>query len=131
MFVPDDGGRASAGLRGRSGDCAVRAVAIAADMPYREAQRLIKEFAAKGKQGNRAIARGVYREDLDAALRSIGWTWHPAPKFKGRKARYTDIPGTAILRMARHFAAVRDGELRDTWDCSQKMVYGYWTKEVA
>lgn len=128
MFVVDDGGRQAAGFKGKSDDCAVRAVAIAAEMPYRDAQRLIKDFAAKGKQGNRAIARGVYKEDLDAAMRSIGWVWRKAPVFEGRKARYSDIPGIAILRMARHYAAVVNGELHDSWDSSQKMVYGYWTK---
>ena len=128
MFIKDDGGRQAAGLKGSSGDCAVRAVAIAIGMPYRDAQKLVKDFAAKGRQGNRAIARGVYKEDLDAALRSIGWVWHKARVIEGRKARYSDIPGTAIVRMARHYAAVVDGGLHDSWDSTEKMVYGYWAK---
>lgn len=128
MFVYDDGGRLESGLKGRSGDCAVRAVSVATGMNYKDARLLIKEFAAKGKQGNKAIANGVYKEDLNAALESIGWEWRSAPKFEGRKAKYTDISGVAILRMARHFAAVVNGELRDTWDSSEKMVYGYWVK---
>jgi len=128
MFVYDDGGRLDAGLKGKSGDCAVRAVAIATGMKYKEAQALIKDFSAKGKLGSKAIANGVYKEDLDAALRSIGWKWFSAPKFEGRKARYSDINGIAIVRMARHYAAVIEGELRDSWDSSEKMVYGYWAK---
>lgn len=128
MFVEDDGGRQAAGFKGKSGDCAVRAVAIATGLSYRDAQKLVKDFAAKGKQGNRAISRGVYKEDLDAALRSIGWVWHKAPTLEGRKARYSDIHGVAIVRMAKHYAAVVNGELRDSWDSSNKMVYGYWAK---
>ena len=128
MYQFCDGGRRAAGLKGKSGDCAVRALAIAAQMEYRVAQRLIKEYAAKGRQGSKAIARGVYREDFDAALRSIGWQWQSAPIFPGRKARYYDIPGTAILRMAKHYAAVVDGVLLDSWDSSNKMVYGFWAK---
>lgn len=128
MYQFNDGGRASAGFTGQSGDCAVRALAIATGMDYKAARKLVKEFAAKGKQGNKAIANGVYKEDLDACLRSLGWRWMPAPKFDGRKARYSDIYGTAILRMARHFAAVVDGVLMDTFDSREKMVYGYWFK---
>lgn len=129
MFIFSDGGRQAAGFKGVSGDCAVRALSIATGLEYRHSMKLIKEFAARGKQGNKAIAKGVYKEDLDALLRSLGWTWKTAPKFTGRKAMYSDIPGIAIVRMARHYAAVLDGELHDSWDSSGKMVYGYWTKD--
>lgn len=126
MYLHSDGGRKDAGFKGKSGDCGVRAVAIACDIGYNEARKRLKEFAAKGNQGNKAIARGIYKDDMDAFMRSIGWEWKQAPKFEGRKARYSDIPGRAVLRMARHFAAVVDGVLLDTWDSSRKMVYGYW-----
>lgn len=128
MYIENDGGRKAAGFKAKSNDCAIRSLSIAANIEYKEAMMLIKEFSAKGKKGNKAIANGVYREDFDAALRSIGWQWHQAPKFEGRKARYSDIDGIAILRMAKHFAAVVNGELHDTWDSSGKMVYGYWKK---
>jgi len=128
MFVYDDAGRKDAGFKGRSNDCAVRSVAIALAMRYKDAQKVVKEFSAKGKLGSKAISGGVFKEDLDAALLSLGWVWHKAPVFKGRKARYSDIPGVAILRMAKHFSAVVDGELHDTWDSSDKMVYGYWAR---
>ena len=123
----NDGGARAAGRKGNT-DCGIRSVAIACDMDYMDAVKLLKEFAKRGKAGSAAIAKGIYKEDLDAALRSIGWTWHSAPKFDGRKARYSDIEGTAILRMASHFSVVIDGVLHDTWDSSNKMVYGYWSK---
>jgi hypothetical protein len=34
MWVPDDGGRAAAGFTGRAGDCVIRAIAIASELPY-------------------------------------------------------------------------------------------------
>ena len=128
MYQYSDGGRIDAGFKGKS-DCGIRAVSIACDIGYKEARKLLKEYAKRGKQGNGQIARGIYKEDMDAALGSLGWRWFPAPKFEGRKARYGDLPqGRYIVRMARHYAAVIDGVLLDAWDSSEKMVYGYWGK---
>ncbi len=128
MYKYDDGGRSESGLKSKT-DCGIRAVSIACEIPYQEARTLLKEFAARGKQGSRAISRGMYKEDMDTALRSIGWVWKSAPKFDGRKARYADLPhGRVIARMAHHYAAVVDGVLLDAFDSSHKMVYGYWQR---
>lgn len=128
MYKHDDGGRSAAGMKGKC-DCGIRAVAIACQLSYLDARKLLKDYASTGKQGNRAVARGIYKDDMDAALRSLGWRWQPAPKLSGRKARYFDLPqGRLIARMARHYAAVIDGVLRDDWDSSNKMVYGYWAQ---
>jgi len=125
----NDGGRSEAGFKGES-DCGIRAVSIACDMTYKAARKLLQEHARKGKQGNGTISAGIYREDMDAALSSIGWVWVSAPKLTGRKARYHDLPATGIhiARMAKHYAAVVHGDLYDAWNSSEKMVYGYWTK---
>lgn len=126
-YTYDDGGRVAAGMKSQS-DCGIRAIAIAIGMEYHAARKFIRAFAKAGKQGNGQISNGIYKEDMNAALESIGWVWCSAPKFEGRKARYSDIPGTAILRMARHYSIVKDGVLYDSWDSSHKMVYGYWAK---
>jgi len=125
----NDGGRADAGFKGQT-DCGIRAVAIALGMGYKEARAVLKESASKGKQGNKAIANGIYKEDLSSALAKFGWYWESAPKFSGRKARCSDLKdeGTIIARQARHYVAVIDGVPEDTWDSSDKMVYGYWKK---
>ena len=34
--------------------------------------------------------------------------------------------GSFILKLAHHVAAVEDGVLIDTWDCSDKCVYTAW-----
>ena len=44
QFEEDDGGRAAAGFRGYAKDCAIRAVAIALDLPYRQIHREITEL---------------------------------------------------------------------------------------
>jgi hypothetical protein len=36
MWVADDGGRAATGFSGKTGDCVVRAIAIACELPYAE-----------------------------------------------------------------------------------------------
>jgi len=40
-FIIDDGGRSAAGYRGDTGDCVVRAIAIAASRPYAEVYKAI------------------------------------------------------------------------------------------
>ena len=107
-FYYNDGGRVESGRRGIAGDCAVRAMAIALELDY----------------------DACYKEIYDAILKRHGWVWHSAPKFKGVKARAEDMPdGVVIARQARHFVAVIDGAVHDIWNCSHKMVYGYWAKK--
>jgi len=124
----NDGGR-SKYFKGKAGDCAARAMAIALDIDYKQAYDELAKANAKGRGGNKSARNGIFKEDFDAVLKSHGWLWVSAPKFDGRKARYNDMPeGRVIVRMARHFAAVINGELNDSWDSSHKMVYGYWIK---
>ncbi len=129
MYIYDDGGREEAGFKSK-GDCGIRAISIACEISYNESRKLLKEYAKRGKAQSGQISKGIYKEDLEAALNSIGWVWHSAPKFEGRKARYNDLPkGRVIARMAKHYAAIIDGDLRDSWDSSHKMVYGYWREK--
>ena len=124
----NDGGRADAGLKGDT-DCGIRAMAIACEISYSEARARLKEASLEGKLGSRAISRGIWKEDLADALALLGWSWKTAPKISGRKARCKDLTGTVIARQARHFVAVIDGIPQDTWDTSERMVYGYWAKK--
>ena len=126
-FKYNDGGQTKS-LKG--GYCGVRALAIAADMDFDKAAKHLKEYTNRGKAGNRAISKGIYKDDYDAALKALGFKWHSAPKFEGRKARCSDLTGTVIARQARHFVAVVDGVPNDIWDCSGKMVYGYWQRNT-
>lgn len=128
MYIYNDGGRVEAGFKAVT-DCAIRAVAIACELSYKDSRKLLQEFSAKGVLGSRAISNQVYIDDLTSALESIGWVWCKAPIFKGRKAKYSDLPmGRHIVRMKLHVAAVVNGEIHDDWDSSKYMVYGYWSK---
>ena len=128
MFVFDDGGRVAAGFKGKTGDCGVRAMAIALELPYADVYRELAQ-ANKDSGRKKSVRRGMMKEVYSKVLSKHGWEWCSAPKFDGRKARYSDLPnGRCIVSMAKHFAAVIDGELHDSWDSRSKMVYGYWIK---
>ena len=131
QYEYNDGGRAAAGFKGKYADCGVRAMAIACQISYDEADVRCKSACLFGKRGSRSLSKGIFKEDMTDALKKLGWVWRPAPKFVGRKARCSDMPkGRVIARMSHHFVAVIDGVPHDTWDCTNKMVYGYWEKAV-
>lgn len=127
-YTYNDGGRAASGRKGTTGDCAVRAMAIALNLDYDDCY---KELAQANKENGRAksVRHGVMKDVYQAVLARYDWIWMPAPKFDGRKARCSDMPaGTVIARQSRHFVAVVDGVPQDIFNSSDKMVYGYWVK---
>ena len=70
------------------------------------------------------------KDTYTEVLKLHGWVWMKAPQLEGRKARCSDMPkGSVIAKQARHLVAVIDGVANDTWDCTHKMVYGYWAKK--
>jgi hypothetical protein len=128
-YVMNDGGKAATGRKGKSGDCAVRAVAIATGTDYETAYRMMADEAASF--GYKKSARdGIHMDVITSVLKKFGWAWVAAPKISGRKARCVDLAekGTVIARQAKHFVAVIDGTPHDIFDCSDRMVYGCWAK---
>ena len=128
-FTFNDGGQ-SEHRSLSSGYCGVRALAIAEGMDWKSAEKHLRQFTNRGKAGNGRLSSGIYKEDYDAALKALGYQWRSAPQFDGRKARSYDLYryGKVIARQARHFVCVDHGVAHDIWDCTGKMVYGYWVK---
>lgn len=132
----DDGGRADAGYKGYTGDCVARAIAIATGMPYQEAYNLINVTATYELDGDTSHARtGVENTLTRKVLKDLGFTWIPLMKIGSGctvHLRADELPGgTIIVKLSRHVAAVIDGVLHDTHDCSRdgtRCVYGYWTR---
>lgn len=125
----NDGGRKAAGFKGVAGDCGARAMAIALGLDYKA---VYKELAQANADNGRAKSarNGIYKDTYSDVLKRYGWAWHKAPQFVGRKARCRDMPeGVVIAKQARHFVAVLDGVAHDIWDCTERMVYGYWAKQ--
>lgn len=112
----------------KSGYCGVRALVIATGMAWADAEKHLRKFTKVGRAGNGSLSKGIYKDDYSAALAALGFTWRQAPKFDGRKARPADLAGRVIARQSKHYTAVINGIPNDVFDCSNKMVYGYWEK---
>ncbi len=79
-FVYDDGGRAAAGYIGDTRDCVCRAIAIAAQRPYKEVYDLINKYAKSERitkrNPKRSNARtGCRKETAQKILEHYGFTW--------------------------------------------------------
>ena len=141
QWVMDDGGRAAAGYKGKTGDCVCRAIAIATERPYKEVYDLINAFAkeekiTKRKRGKSSARNGVYKDVRRQIMEHLGWTWVPTMKIgEGCTVhlRAEELPkGRLIVSVSKHLCAVIDGVLHDTYDCSRdgtRCVYGYYYKE--
>lgn len=134
-----DGGRAEAGFKGTADDCVVRAIAIVAELPYRDVYDGINEAARHERPkalGKRSSARtGVYRRTYDRYLKSLGFEWTPTMTIgSGCRVhlRPDELPsGRLIVRLSMHVCAVIDGVIYDTHDpCRDgtRCVYGYYRK---
>ncbi len=128
-YVYADGGREAAGYTGSAGDCVVRAIAIATEADYATVYDALKLAMGKGASPRNGVPRKFY----DAYLHGIGWKWTATMKV-GQGCtihlRSDELPsGRLIARLTRHLAAVVDGVVHDTHDCSRngtRCVYGYW-----
>jgi hypothetical protein len=125
-FIFNDGGRLAAGYKGHAGDCGARALSIALKIDYKIAYQMLANKNAEWGYAKSA-RNGIQKTLYDWVLKDLGYKWYSSPKFVGRKAYCSDMPkGIVIARQAGHFVAVIDGIPHDTWDSSEKMVYGYW-----
>lgn len=128
-FKYDDGGRADAGFKGKTGDCVTRAIAIASGKGYKEVYDLINNVAGK------PVARsGVAKDVVAQVMKDLGFKWTATMKIgSGCKVhlKADELPtGRVVCRTSRHLVAVIDGVVHDTYDCTRdgsRCVYGYWT----
>lgn len=147
-YVYNDGGR-SKYYKGDAGDCAVRAIAIATEMDYKEVYDLMKselddlKETRYGKRRSKLQAKsscrnGTPKRVCASTMARLGWTWVPTMFFgEGctTHLRSNELPmGRLVVSVSKHLCAVIDGVLHDTHDCSRdggRCVYGYWTKTSA
>ena len=151
-WIYDDGGRAEAGFKGKTGDCACRAISIATGNPYKEMYNLINEFAKHERTGKRKTGisnarTGVYMNTMKKIMKHLGWEWIPTMEIgKGCRVHLSadELPkGTIIVRLTKHYVAVIDGVIHDTYNSSDRgcivdgdgndittdrCVYGYFKK---
>jgi hypothetical protein len=138
-WVHDDGGRADAGYRGQTGDCACRAIAIATGMPYQEVYDLIIDAARRERPHARRTRShprtGVHKETLRRIMADLGWTWTPTMSIGSGTTvhlRTGEIPdhGHLLVAVSKHYVAVIHGVVHDNHDPSRegtRAVYGWYT----
>jgi hypothetical protein len=136
----NDGGRAEAGYKGKTGDCVCRSIAIATGRPYQKIYDALNAFAAgertgKRKRGVSSERTGVYPRTIRRYMESVGWKWTPCMSIgSGTKVHLRDgeLPmGRLVVCVSRHTTAVVDGVIHDTHDCSRegtRCVYGYFSR---
>lgn len=139
----NDGGRADAGYKGTAGDCVVRAIAIATELPYQQVYDQINidaksERITKRRRSRSSARNGVHKDTIRRFMESLGWTWVPTMSIgSGCKVHLRDgeLPaGRLIVSVSKHLVAVIDGVINDTGDCSRdgtRCVYGYFKKQEA
>jgi hypothetical protein len=142
----NDGGRAAAGFKGSSRDCVARAIAIASGRPYAEVYRVLaqgnftqrkaKREGRKARQNTADHGINTKRKWFADYMESLGFRWVPTMAIgQGCKVHLSsgELPaGNLVVNVSRHFCAVIDGVLNDTYDCSRngtRCVYGYYIFE--
>lgn len=133
-FTYNDGGRKAAGYKGSTGDCVVRAIAIATSLPYQEVYDGINAAGAGERRGRRkrgisSARTGVYKGAIRKYLAALGWTWTPTMHIgSGCTVHLADgeLPsGRLIVSVSRHLTAVIDGVIHDTHDPNERGVTIY------
>ena len=142
-FVLDDGGRAAAGFKGKTGDCVCRSIAIVTGRPYREVYDALNllaknERVGTKKRGISSARTGVYKGTIRKYLTSLGYEFVPTMQIGSGcqvHLKKRELPsGRLIVSVSRHLTAVINGVIHDTHDPSRggtRCVYGYWVKRPA
>jgi len=137
-FQFHDGGRAKAGYMGNTGDCGVRAVAIAAEMDYVEVYKMVityskRERITKKKRRVSHPRTGIWAPTYWKILADLGFQWTPTMGIGTGcqvHVKPDELPGgRLVLALSRHYTAFIDGVLHDTYNCARegtRCVYGYW-----
>ena len=138
--IHNDGGREAAGYKGSAGDCTVRSIAIATELPYQRVYddlfHLNKIKKLNPRHNGSPRDGGTHMETVHEYMKSLGWVWTPTMFFgSGCKVhlRKEELPtGRLVVRLSRHLVAVVDGIIHDTYDPSRggtRCVYGYFSRK--
>ena len=112
----------------KTGDCVIRAISFATKNSWENTYRALPEIPSKQslKLNDTNISRKY--------LKILGYEQQKMPR-KADNTRYTvhefcnqlaKKNVTYIIKVANHITVVKDKDLYDTWDCSNKSVGNYW-----
>jgi hypothetical protein len=118
-FYLSDGGRSLAGYKGYAGDCVARALS----------HFYFEERDLSFKHLDNFEERKAFCYKFEPIFKELGLVWNSC-MFKNAKVRHRigNLPRKAsyIIRLAGHIVYGKNNVIYDTWDSSQKMVYGFW-----
>ena len=130
-YVYDDGGR-SKYYKGSAGDCVCRSISIATGQDYKFIYNLVQNVT--GQSPRNGINTST--ENFKKLMAVLGFTWVPTANIGSNQSVHFakgDLPdGRLICSLTKHYVAVVNGQVRDTWDCRYnefgdlKRIYGYW-----
>ncbi len=113
----------------KTGDCVVRALAIAEDKNW------LDVYDRLCKIGRRLYKMPNSKDSYEDFLTSWGWVKQKMPKQPNGK-RYTvkmlaekHPEGRMVIATTGHLTVVLNGDLYDLWDCSKKSVGNYYTNK--
>lgn len=111
-----------------TGDCVIRAIALATNNSWENAYR---ELAERGiKKGYLPNLPPIWRK----YLQDLGYEKQKMPIRKDN-TRYTieefcneiaEPKTTYVVKVINHLTVVKDKNLYDTWNCSSRSVMSYW-----
>ncbi|ANI99327.1 hypothetical protein A8O14_03995 [Polynucleobacter wuianus] len=148
-FQLNDGGREAAGFKGGAGDCVVRSIAIAANLPYMQVYEDLRDANARyASERDNKLSRhltrrgssprnGNHRNVFHDYIVALGFEWVATMKVGAGcqvHLRPSELPGgTLIVKVSKHLTTVIDGVIHDTHNPSRdgtRCVYGYYLKRV-
>jgi len=127
------------------GDCGVRAICLALDLPYnkvwRAATKAKREMNphyydqyGRKKKSKVTATCSLTRRELDRTLSILGeWNWNyyriPSSRTDRTVFKADNFPSHCIVAQANHWVAVKDDAIWDTWDSRgkrPKRIEGYF-----
>lgn len=107
-------------------DCVKRAITTAAEMDYHDVQLELNRH--KKLTGAKTFNEDKNWKSYVANVLNGTWRSFPAkrgqPRMNGERFCRAYPKGRYILSMAGHLSCCIDGVIYDTWDCTEKCVYG-------
>ena len=133
-FEYNDGGRKKAGYKGIAGDCIVRAISIATEIPYQEVYDELFEMgknwigrskSAKKIRKNPSPRNGTSWKLAREYLKNKGWI-RVTGNLKLDDEKFKN--GTYLCGVRKHLTVVKDGVLLDSWD--SQMTSGHFAPKT-
>jgi hypothetical protein len=123
-WVFDDAGR-PARYKDATGDCAVRAVAVALEISYHEAHPKLSK-ANRAWFSREKVSNGTKHWATEDVLRAAGWeeVWlgHPVRL----RVEELEITGRVVVFVPEHMVALIDGTVHDVWDSRREPILSAW-----